>query len=98
MLNGNQMGGKRRSAYHYDLWSLKYLPKFKWDHLTEEIGTACCEAGLMQHHRCSQMWPHVMVLIVAAFHVWTLLHYLHLSALSLLYSLFCVLHFKLIAD
>ncbi|DBB08410.1 TPA: hypothetical protein ACH3X3_008563 [Trebouxia sp. C0006] len=37
MLNGNQMGGKRRSAYHYDLWSLKYLPKFKWDHLTEEI-------------------------------------------------------------
>lgn len=38
MLNGNQIGGKRRSAYHYDLWSLKYLPKFKWDHLTEEIG------------------------------------------------------------
>ena len=39
MLNGNPIGGKRRSAYHYDLWSLKYLPKFKWDHLTEEIGT-----------------------------------------------------------
>ena len=38
MLNGNPMGGKRRSAYHYDLWCLKYLPKFKWDHLTEEIG------------------------------------------------------------
>ena len=37
MLNGQQMGGKRRSAYHYDLWSMKYLPKFKWDHLTEEI-------------------------------------------------------------
>ena len=37
MLNGAQMGGKRRSAYHYDLWNLKYLPKFKWDHLTEEI-------------------------------------------------------------
>ncbi len=38
MLNGNPMGGKRRSAYHYDLWCLKYLPKFKWDHLSEEIG------------------------------------------------------------
>ena len=38
MLNGQQMGGKRRSAYHYDLWSMKYLPKFKWDHLTEEVG------------------------------------------------------------
>jgi hypothetical protein len=36
-LNGQQIGGKRRSAYHYDLWNMKYLPKFKWDHLTEEI-------------------------------------------------------------
>ena len=37
MLNGQQMGGKRRSAHYYDLWNIKYLPKFKWDHLTEEI-------------------------------------------------------------
>lgn len=36
-LNNKQIGGRKRSAYHYDLWSLKYLPKFKWDHLTEEI-------------------------------------------------------------
>ena len=36
-LNGQQMGGRRRSAYHYDLWNLKYLSKFKWDHLTEEV-------------------------------------------------------------
>jgi ESF2/ABP1 family protein len=36
-LNGQNMGGKKRSAYHFDLWTLKYLPKFKWDHLTEEI-------------------------------------------------------------
>jgi len=33
MLNGNTMGGKKRSAYHYDIWCLKYLSKFKWDHL-----------------------------------------------------------------
>eukprot|EP00850_Spirogloea_muscicola_P021586 SM000255S08765 [mRNA] locus=s255:27806:28819:+ [translate_table: standard] len=32
------MGGKRRSAYHDDLWNIKYLQKFKWDELTEEIG------------------------------------------------------------
>ena len=38
MLNGCPMGGKRRSAYHYDIWCLKYLSKFKWDNLTEEIG------------------------------------------------------------
>lgn len=37
LLNGQPMGGKHRSSYHYDLWCLKYLPKFKWDHLTEEI-------------------------------------------------------------
>lgn len=36
-LNGQGVGGKRRSKYYYDLWCLKYLPKFKWDHLTEEI-------------------------------------------------------------
>lgn len=33
----------KRSAYHYDLWNIKYLHKFKWDNLTEEIGmcTSC---------------------------------------------------------
>ncbi|GFH06056.1 RRM domain-containing protein [Haematococcus lacustris] len=36
-LNGQQIGGKRRSAYYEDLWCLKYLKHFKWDHLTEDI-------------------------------------------------------------
>lgn len=36
-LNGQPMGGRRRDAHYYDLWCMKYLPKFKWDHLTEEI-------------------------------------------------------------
>lgn len=45
LLNGQQMGGPRRSAYHYDLWTLKYLPKFKWDHLTEEIGAHPARPG-----------------------------------------------------
>ena len=36
-LNGQPMGGKRRSRYYHDLWSMKYLHKFKWDFLTEEI-------------------------------------------------------------
>ena len=39
MINCTPMGGKNRSRYKEDLWNLKYLPKFKWDHLTEEIGT-----------------------------------------------------------
>lgn len=31
------LGGSKRSFYHEDLWTLKYLPKFKWNHLTERI-------------------------------------------------------------
>ncbi|KAK4253369.1 hypothetical protein QN277_010688 [Acacia crassicarpa] len=37
MLNGEQRGGKKRSAFYYDLWNIKYLSKFKWDDLTEEL-------------------------------------------------------------
>ena len=37
MLNGRQIGGKRRNAHYSDLWNIRYLPKFKWDNLTEEI-------------------------------------------------------------
>ncbi|KAL5865903.1 hypothetical protein ACOSQ3_003417 [Xanthoceras sorbifolium] len=37
MLNGEQIGGRKRSSFHYDLWNIKYLSKFKWDNLTEEI-------------------------------------------------------------
>ncbi|KAI3642101.1 hypothetical protein MP228_011656 [Amoeboaphelidium protococcarum] len=36
-LNGTQMGGRKMSQYHDDLWNLKYLPKFKWIHLTEQM-------------------------------------------------------------
>ncbi|KZV32602.1 hypothetical protein F511_36851 [Dorcoceras hygrometricum] len=39
MLNGEQIGGKKRSSFYYDLWNIKYLRKFKWDDLTEEIAT-----------------------------------------------------------
>ncbi|XP_057482595.1 pre-rRNA-processing protein esf2-like isoform X2 [Actinidia eriantha] len=37
MLNGEQIGGKKRSTFYYDIWNIKYLSKFKWDNLTEEI-------------------------------------------------------------
>nr|KYP44731.1 Pre-rRNA-processing protein esf2 [Cajanus cajan] len=30
-------GGKKRSSFYYDLWNIKYLSKFKWDDLTEEL-------------------------------------------------------------
>jgi ESF2/ABP1 family protein len=37
MLNAQNMGGKKRDFYHDDIWNLKYLPKFKWNHLTEQL-------------------------------------------------------------
>jgi ESF2/ABP1 family protein len=37
-LNNTMVGGKTLSKYHDSLWSMKYLPKFKWHHLTEQIG------------------------------------------------------------
>ena len=61
MLNSNPIGGKRRSAHHDDLWCLKYLPKFKWDHLTEEMGGCTLGAheivwlGMHTHLPCSPM-------------------------------------------
>ncbi|XP_057421871.1 pre-rRNA-processing protein ESF2 [Lotus japonicus] len=36
MLNGEQIGGKKRSSFYYDLWNIKYLSKYKWDDLSDE--------------------------------------------------------------
>ncbi|XP_022883164.1 pre-rRNA-processing protein ESF2-like [Olea europaea var. sylvestris] len=35
--HGKSTSGKKRSRFHYDIWNIKYLSKFKWDDLTEEI-------------------------------------------------------------
>lgn len=36
-LNGTQIGGKKKSSYHDSLWTIKYLHRFKWHHLTEQM-------------------------------------------------------------
>ena len=38
MLNAERIGGKKADKWYDDLWCMKYLPKFKWHHLTEQIG------------------------------------------------------------
>ena len=35
--NGMQVGGKKGNYNYYDTWNIRYLPKFKWDNLTERI-------------------------------------------------------------
>jgi len=53
-LNAERMGAKKGDFLYDDLWCLKYLPKFKWHHLTEQIGTQfCCEInGLCSLSEC----------------------------------------------
>lgn len=36
-LNGRPIGGKKRDALSSELWTLKYLHKFKWHHLVEKL-------------------------------------------------------------
>jgi len=36
-LNNTNIGGKKRSFYHDDIWNLKYLKGFKWRHLNEKL-------------------------------------------------------------
>ncbi len=37
-LNGTQIGGKKRhNLFHDDIWTIRYLPKFKWHNLTEKL-------------------------------------------------------------
>lgn len=36
-MNNTLIGGRKRNYYHDDMWNLKYLRKFKWDHLTEKV-------------------------------------------------------------
>ena len=37
-LNMKEIGGKRSSPYYSEMWNIKYLPKFKWNHLSEHMG------------------------------------------------------------
>ncbi|KAI0269295.1 hypothetical protein BC834DRAFT_865731 [Gloeopeniophorella convolvens] len=37
MLNAQPIGGKKGTRWREDLWTLKYLPKFKWHMLTEQV-------------------------------------------------------------
>ncbi|KAG8963968.1 RNA-binding ATPase activator esf2 [Tulasnella sp. 419] len=37
MLNAQPIGGKKGSRWRDDIWTMKYLPRFKWNMLTEQI-------------------------------------------------------------
>lgn len=37
ILNNTQIGGKKNSKFYDHIWTLKYLPRFKWTHLSERL-------------------------------------------------------------
>ncbi|KZV75098.1 hypothetical protein PENSPDRAFT_647376 [Peniophora sp. CONT] len=37
MLNAQPVGGKKGSRWAQDVWTMKYLPRFKWHMLTEQV-------------------------------------------------------------
>ena len=37
--NGEPIGGKKHNPFYEEIWCVKYLSKFKWDHLLEGIRT-----------------------------------------------------------
>lgn len=40
MLNAQPIGGKKGTRWRDDIWTMKYLPKFKWNMLTEQVGAS----------------------------------------------------------
>lgn len=37
LLNNKQISTRKKSQFYDSLWSMKYLPRFKWVHLTERM-------------------------------------------------------------
>lgn len=46
MLNAQPIGGKKGTRWRDDVWTMKYLPKFKWNMLTEQIGGRTCTLNM----------------------------------------------------
>ncbi|GLH06870.1 Activator of basal transcription 1 [Gryllus bimaculatus] len=37
LLNNTQIGGRKKSRFYDYIWTIKYLPRFKWIHLSERL-------------------------------------------------------------
>ena len=49
MLNAQPIGGKKGSRWRDDVWTMKYLPRFKWNMLTEQIGRKSSDLRACRH-------------------------------------------------
>lgn len=57
MLNAQPIGGKKGTRWRDDVWTMKYLPKFKWRMLTEQIGMSCICRCL---HADTKLWRRLL--------------------------------------
>ncbi|KAL8279605.1 hypothetical protein RQP46_007918 [Phenoliferia psychrophenolica] len=51
LLNANTIGGKKGSRWRDDVWTMKYLPKFRWDMLSEQVALErATQTSLLRFH------------------------------------------------
>ncbi|BGP39403.1 RNA-binding ATPase activator esf2 [Rhodotorula kratochvilovae] len=51
MLNANPIGGKKSDRWHDDVWTMKYLPRFRWDQLSEQVALErATQTSLLRFH------------------------------------------------
>ena len=50
MLNAQPIGGKKGTRWRDDIWTMKYLPKFRWYMLTEQVGMLCLSLFVKELH------------------------------------------------
>jgi len=54
MLNGQPIGGKKGNRFRDDIWTMKYLPRFKWNMLNEQIAHEQASRTARLRHELSQ--------------------------------------------
>lgn len=54
LLNAKTIGGKQSSPFYHDVWTLKYLPKFKWSMLSEGIAQERAKEAALLRSEISQ--------------------------------------------
>ncbi|GAA5941728.1 RNA-binding ATPase activator ESF2 [Sporobolomyces koalae] len=51
MLNAQNIGGKKSDKWHDDVWTMKYLPRFRWDQLSEQVALErATQTSLLRFH------------------------------------------------
>ena len=55
MLNAQPVGGKKGSRWRDDVWTMKYLSRFKWYMLTEQVGMSP-----LPHYEAFESWSYCL--------------------------------------